>query len=484
MRRIALPLVASMLVLSTVSCSDSSTKPPAFMAPAGQRYQLTQTGSLDTEIIALIQALFAPELQTAVLGRWNHIKSEVAAGNLPGAKTSLLEAIEFIKSKQSEMNPPPNHESIPTATARLVLYMALYVYDGPNTPVPLQLGIGTDAAAEIVKPTAPTLIQTPLRHASSNFDAGSVTTNTIVVVAQNTTFFQSHCSGPLTTKYCQYPIFYEYHSFPHVRFEKPVRIAMCPVPPGGNYGVLPGIDDDMLVRAHDKPANPADFTPGGFPIPGEAVEILPLNTAFDPTHPTIICAGTAYPQVALFHVPQHPVGVLANALAFGARTANGAARLVAKAVTPKDAYAIDNGVEHFALEFSKFANMDTTGRPDLQALHVMLSLRTVSRGGTLNVTWTLANAGAAPSPGVATVLRLTPTGNTPGGPIDLVATTPPSVAGIFPLDSRTQTVSVKITEGVASGTYTLGPIVSTTGGLPEKSSTLGDNRQARELTVR
>jgi hypothetical protein len=483
MRRTALMLVASLLVLT--SCTDSSTRPTSFFAPPGARYQLSQAGTLDSEIIALIQALFAPELEANVLDQWSTIKSRLAGGEIAAARARLLDATTFIQSKQGLMEPPPNNESIATATARLVLYMSLYVYSGPNTPVPPQMGVGSDAATEVVKPNLPATIQTPLMHAATILDAGSVTTNTIIVVTQNTTFYQSHCDGPFTTKYCQYPIYYEYHSFPHVKFEKPVKVAMCPVAPGGNYGVLPGIDDDMLVRAHDKPSDPANFVPGGLPVPGEAIEILPINTQYDPTQPKVICTGTTYPQVALFHVPRHPEGMLQNALAYAARAGNRAATFVGRALTPKSAYAIDNGVEHFTLDFSQFANLDTTGRPDLKLSSTALSVRDVNAGGLVTVTYSLTNGGAAPSPGVATIIRLTPKGLTPGAPIDLVPVSQaPSASRIFPLDSRLESVVVRIPDRTAAGSYVLGPVVASINGLPENAGNLADNGQVRELTVK
>ncbi|MEO5815378.1 MAG: hypothetical protein ABIT20_08875 [Gemmatimonadaceae bacterium] len=482
MRRTALMLVASLLVLT--SCTDTSTRPSAFLAPPGARYQLSQTGTLDAEIIALMQALFAPELETNALTQWSAIKARLAGGEVAAARARLLTLDDFIQSKQGQMDPPPNNESIPTATARLILYMALYVYSGPTTPVPPQMGIGSDAKTEIVKPNLPALIQTPLLHAAAGFDVGSVTTNTIVVVSQNTTYFQSHCSGPFTTKYCQYPIYYEYHSFPHVRFEKPVRVVMCPVPPGGNYGALPGVDDDELVRAHDKPASPSGYTPGGFPVPGEAIEILPVNPAFDPTHPTVVCSGTVYPQVALFNVPRHPEGVLENALAYAARATNSAASFVGRMLTPKSAYAIDNGVEHLSFEFSQFANLDTIGRPDLRVSQTALSLRNVPAGGLVTISYALTNGGTAPSPSVVTAIRLTPTGLTPGSPITLVPSGQgPLASSIYPLDSRLESVTVRIPDGMAVGSYVIGPVVSTAAGLPENGPTLTDNSQTRELTV-
>jgi hypothetical protein len=483
MRRFALTLVASLLVLAA-SCSDSSIRPHSFKAPAGARYQLTAAATLDAEITALIQALFPPELETNALGKWAGIKTSVAGGEIFGSRSRLLTLTDFVLSNQGRMDPPPNNESIPTATARLILYMSLYVYNGPNTPIPPQFGVGSDAKVEIVKPNAPATIQTPSLHAATSLDAGSVTTNTIIVVTQNTNVFLSHCDGPFTTKYCQYPIFYSYHSFPHVRFEKPVRVAMCPVPPGGNYGALPGIDDNAMVVAHDKPSNTADLTPGGFPVPGEAIEILPVNPGFNPTAPIITCAGTTYPQVTLFHVPRQPKGVFENALAMAARAGNSTARFIGRMLTPKDAYAIDNGEEHNTMLFSQFADMDTTGRPDLRVSQSAVSSRTVTAGDVVTLTYSLTNGGAAPSPGVVTTIRLTPTGSTPGGPLDLVpAVQGPSATGIFPLDARLETATVRIPDRLAAGTYTLGAIVSTIGGLPEKTTTLADNTQLRELTV-
>jgi hypothetical protein len=248
--------------------------------------------------------------------------------------------------------------------------------------------------------------------------------------------------------------------------------------------VLPGIDDDALVRAHDKPANPADYTPGGLPVPGEAIEILPINPNFDPTHPSIICAGTTYPQVALFHVPRQPEGPFENALAFMARAGNRVATLVAQALTPESAYAIDSGVEHLAFDFSQFAILDTTGRPDLRVSQTALSLRNINAGSLLTVSYSLTNGGTAPSPAVVTAIRLTPTGITPGGPITLVPTAQaPSASTIYPLDSRQESVVVHIPDSMAAGTYVIGPVVSTAAGLPENPLTLPDNSQQRELTV-
>jgi hypothetical protein len=153
-------------------------------------------------------------------------------------------------------------------------------------------------------------------------------------------------------------------------------------------------------------------------------------------------------------------------------------------LTPKEAYAIDSGVEHLAFDFSQFAILDTIGRPDLKLSNTTPSPSSVGAGGSVNVNYSLTNAGAAPSPSVVTTIRLTPIHSTPGAPVDLVPTSQaPSAGQIYPLDNRTESVVVQIPTLAAPGSYLISVIVSTAGGLPENASTLADNTQTRELTV-
>jgi hypothetical protein len=483
MRRQPLLIVSALLLAA--ACTESVTPPSAWTVPTSQRYQLTPAGTLDAEITALINALFGPAPRAKATARWTTIKSNVAIGHSTLARGQLAELVGLIKRfHQAEILPPPNHESVSTALARLILYMSLYVYDGPDTPVPPSLGTGADATVDVVKPTAPALLQTPLKHAAANFDIASVAQNTIVVISQNTSFYESKCSGPFTTKYCQYPLFYHYESFPRQRFQKLVHIAVCHVHTGNSYGPLPGVDHDLFERIHDKPADPVNYTPGGFPVPDEGIEVLPRNPGSDPTSPIVECHGTSYPQVALFNVPVAPSGVLGRALAVSARAANRAAQFFARIVTPKSAYAIDNGEEHNTLLFSTFANADTIGRPDLQVTQSALSSTTVVAGSAVTLTFTVVNGGTAPSPVVNSEFRLTPTGSTPGGPIGLMPLpAAPWHGPLFPEDNHADAVTVILPNNLAGGTYTLGPVVRTAGGLPERPGTLADNERPVVLTV-
>ena len=60
---------------------------------------------------------------------------------------------QWLVDKSSTMSDPPGDETRPAAAARLVLYMATYVFNCPSTPVP-STGGGADNAVGIVTPAA------------------------------------------------------------------------------------------------------------------------------------------------------------------------------------------------------------------------------------------------------------------------------------------------------------------------------------------
>lgn len=252
MRRIPTFVLASAVALAAASCTDV-TRPTQRLTTESTRYQLTQSGTLASEITALIQALFPQGLETAAGTRWDKITGYVSTNDAASARARLLDLAKWVKQKQSLMDPPPGGESKDAAAARLILYMSLYVYNGPNTPVPSSMATGADAVVAIVSPDSQTVVQTPLQHAGARFDAGTVSSDAIVVISQNTTPYAPDCNGPFTTKYCQYPLFYHYQVFPQQTFLKAVHLAVCHVHDGNPRGPLAGIDHDEFVLAHDKP---------------------------------------------------------------------------------------------------------------------------------------------------------------------------------------------------------------------------------------
>jgi hypothetical protein len=474
--------LAAITLLALAGCKDLTAPAVTLAPPPEARYQLTPSGTLDAEITALVKALFPTGLETAAGTRWGTIRDKLAAGQPSVAKSKLVELSQWVTQKQSQMDPPPNNESRTGAAARLVLYMSLYVYNGPATPPPQDFGAGADAGAGIVTPNAPALIQTTLKHAAARFDVATVGENTVVIVTQSTTLHLKKCSGPRPSRYCSYPLFYHYRAFPDVRFRTPVHMAVCHVHTGEDYGPLPGVDHDELVLAHDKPANESDYTPGGYPVPGEDIEILPKNQGPPPTTPTVTCPGTKYPQVSLFRVPPLPSGPFEKAYAFTARTVNGAARAVGRVLTPRSAYAIDNGVEHNAIDFSEFWNIDTLGHPDLGVTSSSVSPAMPTAGEPVTLRFSVTNHGTAPSTQVSTVIRLQPSGD--ASPIELMpGVIPPWGDPLYPEESRAQSAEVVLPADLAGGAYTLTAVVSAAGGREELPSMLADNSQPVPLTV-
>ena len=483
-------LLTATLLLLAASCRDVTGPTTTLTVPAGTRYQLGVSGTLDGEITTLIAALFPKGLETAAGTRWDVIRDKIAAGDVATARKMAKELSKWVKGKESQMEPPPMNESRAGAAARLVLYMSLYVFEGPSTSPPPEFGAGADATVQIVSPTEPKLVQTEAKKAAARFDAGTVSEETIVVITENTEFFRPKCSGPFTTKYCQYPLFYHYRAFPQQKFQKLVRTSVChvhrePTEPydPNKYQPLPGVDHGKLVMLHDLPADANNYTPGGKQIPDENIEVLPRNTTSIPEAPPTVCSGTKYQQpIALFQVLAMPSGVLGKAYAMAARAVNGAATSVGRALTPKSLYAVDNGEEHNAFYFSSFANADSSGHPDLAVTGSAASAMTVLVGDPLTLTYTLSNIGTAHSPVVGTVVRLTPTGETNDPPVELAASLAPGAEqALYPEQSRGGSAAVTIPTDLAPGTYTITAVASSADGLTE--IVLENNSEPVAITV-
>src|SRR5258708_36958375 len=192
--------------------------------PAGtsaSRNVVTPGGTLDQEIGTLI-ALFPKGHSSAASARWSSVKRKYQAGltdpsQMQVAKDQLFELSAGVKKKASDMNTPPNSESKANAAARLILYMSLYVYGGPNTPPP-PFSPGADDVVGLVTPSAAATVVTPTTHAGVALEAGSVGENTIVVITANPAFY-APCPGPLSTtgRGCQDSLVPTLHQGPPAR---------------------------------------------------------------------------------------------------------------------------------------------------------------------------------------------------------------------------------------------------------------------------
>jgi hypothetical protein len=297
------------------------------------------------------------------------------------AKSQVLQLASWVKDQSPKMNQPPGGELRSAAAARLTLYMSMYVYDGPATTPPAY-ATGADNAVGIITPTAGGTIVTPSTNAGVSVPVGAVNENTIVVITENPTPYPQNCSGPLPTTLCQYPRFYHFSQFPHARLNVGAKFAVCHINHGTNRTPLE--DHDGFRLAHNKPANPADYTPGSTIRDG--IEILPLVT-----QTFSFCGDVEY---AL----NEPKG-LDRALAI-------ASSAITKFLTPKSAYAIDQGMGGESFAFSDFNDVDPQSKPDdaIGALTPTL----LGNGDSLKVAYAVTNVGTATSPPVTLTFTLTP----------------------------------------------------------------------------
>jgi hypothetical protein len=302
---------------------------------------------------------------------------------------------------------------------------------------------GADNVVGLITPENGDTIVTPAEMAGVAFDAGSVATETIIIITENPTPYPQNCSGPLQTKRCQYPKFYHFSQFPHVRLLKPAKFAVCHINQGTERAPL--ADHDRFRLAHTKPANPADYTPGSTIV--DNIEILPLIT-----QTFALCEHVHYEEHA-------SAPGLTGALM---RLASGIGGLL----TPKSAYAIDQGGGGEAFSFSDFNNVDPDGTADNSvAVAVPSPVETVYPGGTVSITYTVTNIGTATAPTVLANIGLTPIVFT-----HVPVTTTLTAAGVMPLvpgQNITLTTTAVIPTTAAPGNYTLSVAVGSDPSFPD-----------------
>ena len=379
-----LPLLAAALLLA-VSCTDRAGVTEAG-GSSSARQIVAPSGTLDQNIYALFQ-LYPKGQAMAGLNRWTTVKKAYEVGLADPAKMAkaydqLFRLAEWVANMAPRMSDPPGDETPASASARLALYMSLYIYEGPATPPPSYL-VGADNAIGLVTPAQGATIVTPSTNAGVSVPAGAVDVNTVVVITENPTPYPANCSGPLPTKLCQYPRFYHFSQFPHTKLNVAAKFAVCHVNSGTQR--TPLADHDRFRLAHNAPANPADYTPGSTYEGG--IEILPLIT-----QTFSVCDDIEY----ALNEPLGLRGVLARA--------SGA---VGRLLTPKSAFAIDQGAGGESFMFSDFNDVDPDGVPD-DSVSGFSAPDTVVAGSTITMPYTVTNVGTATSPSVTADFSIQP----------------------------------------------------------------------------
>jgi hypothetical protein len=331
--------------------------------------------------------------------------------------------------------------------------MSLYIYDGPNTTPP-DYTAGADAAVGILTPTAPLTVVTPSQQAGAQFPTGSTDVNRIIVITQNPTPYPDNCSGPLQTTACQYPLFYFIESFPDTKLLTMAKAAICHVDAGGNR--LPLADHDRFRLAHTKPASPSDYTPGS--TIRDNIEILPLiSQSF------VTCSNVQYANAG------------GNLLERGARFASS---LIGKLVSPKSAYAIDQGGGGGFEVFSPFNDVDPLSQPDFDVQGFSPPSGPINGGSPSTITFSVKNIGTGTNNASSATVRLS-TDNVITASDQLLATV--SVPSLPPGSTSTNTAVPITIPSVATGTYYIGVLVNDVPATPDLD--LANNTESASLGI-
>jgi hypothetical protein len=466
MQRTRFSILAGLLCFFTVVACSENPNNLKTLGDGRPTVVVTPTQTLDQSVVAIL-ALFPNGLADAATARWDNVKRKYAAGlsdpsQMPVAKQMLFELSDWVNKKTTDMGSPPNGETKGAASARAVLYMAMYVYSGPGTTPP-PFTPSADAVVGLVTPGAPATIVTPSKHAGVQLEAGSVHENTIVVVTQNPTPYPANCSGPLQTKLCQYPQFYTFDEFPHKTLLKPGKFNVCHVNSGDNRRPL--ADHDRFRLAHAKPEDPGDYTPGSTirDQDGESIEILPLIAQTFST-----CTGNFYADNS---TPSSGLGLFSRF-----------ARTLQKIVTPRTAYAIDLGLGGLSRSMSPFNDVDPLGLPDLTVQSMSVAPTSVLAGAHVTLSYAVKNVGTATGAPVPATIFLTPPSVVEGPPPVAQQIGSITISSLVPgaTDTRTDII-VTIPQPLPPGTYHISLVVGSDPAFPDADPT--NNSASAVLTI-
>jgi hypothetical protein len=425
--------VALLAAYVAAGCTDNTPTStglrPDALTPSAN---LAPTQSLSDFIDEQIAEVFKQGHATSVASRWATVKRKKTDGDVDGARKHFIQLADWITKKTEAKTLPDETAQLVTArigATRLVYAMSLWVFVGEDAAVPV---IGGDSKAEVVPAGEPATVVTESKRAGVDLDEGSTAEDRLIVVVEDPSRYPGHCNGPLNTVLCQYPQFYKFESFPKKKLLKRGRFAVCMVT-AGDRRPLDYSDDDprandpdhphakeevheRLRLAHDKPANPDDFTEGSKIVDG--IEILPMalnQSGFTDCDRPIEYGGAALPLVR------------GGWLGRSQRVLMAIASFTGRLLTPKNAYAYDRGPEHESFFFSHFNAVDPESRPDLRPVGITAPAE-VWRGDAMSIGATITNKsrrqldGNATAASVATSVSIYLVRDVPGEGEDDVVT--------------------------------------------------------------
>ena len=315
------------VLLLSLSCSDNPAG--GALTPAASSARLSELETVE----GLIAALLPNGLETAGLQRWRSTMDALARDSKT-AQRHMMQLADFVLKLegQERLDDPDGAGPMSVNDGVLRLISLMFGVVNPGTPAP-PTNLGGDFVVAVVDGSHQTVV-TPMHYAGVEFPAGAAADPFLLVIRETPDTYDN-CSGPLDTRLCQYPRFYDFTPYPYNRLTRQAAFGVCVVVSGDKK---PGKEiDDRLRLAHDAPADAPrpgyQYVPGSEEGPG--IEILPyVQTKFLDCHRTRIIEG--------------------DFLGF-----------LEKVLLPKKAYAIDMGGGGQSDAFSNFNVVDPGPRSEL-----------------------------------------------------------------------------------------------------------------------
>lgn len=324
------PLAYVALVTSLIVAACSDTTPTT---PEPVRLDGTHANTTLEDIQAQIDILLPKGFEAAVDARWSTVQNKMLAGDKAGAAQQFNRLADWIIKKTNDITPVPGSGETQTqAATRLILLMANWLLGSTTLVEGVQ---GADIVVQFVPAGAAANFTTPLKKAGFRLETESTAEDRIILIAKDETPFPDQCSGPLVTRRCQYPLFYQFKSFPAVRFLKPAKFAVCPTT--GDRRPDESVHARMRL-AHDLPAQANQGAEEDGYIHEDGIEILPKSIT----------------QASLTDCDALDV----TAMGSMQRALYAVTRFAGRLLSPKNLYAYDSGPEHDGIFTSHFNAVD------------------------------------------------------------------------------------------------------------------------------
>ncbi len=325
-------VLSAALVLA--GCNDAPQNPIAPRQPAASQLP-SNRAAREAQINGLINALYAPKDQGGVFAQFAKIKAQLASGNTADVQPAIIDFVAMLLADfHNGVLQDPNGAqppSIPDALRDLVNSVA--EFGGFPPFIPSASAFTSDGLVAIVG-TAGGTFKTAAGFAGVRFPAGALPSDVILVVnrLENP---QQLGQGPLPTTFDQYPLFYDFSTFPEIaQFAQPVTVGLCRLEVGEPFGPATQAIADRLQLAHPDRADPS------------TIELLPQADAS-----FIQCTGVSLASAEDVHQDRSGTSRALHALA-------SAGSRVASLFLPATAYAVHGGLGGLTSSFSPFGAVD------------------------------------------------------------------------------------------------------------------------------